>query len=193
MGITPALAGKRLSPVTPYNPPSDYPRMGGEKSDKATPCGYILGSPPHGREKVPVLLMLLVYIGITPAWAGKSRGKTPVLSPHGDHPRVGGEKKKSRRCCTSIGGSPPRGRGKAGHQSNQQTRCKDHPRVGGEKCTQPRPAPTVTGSPPHRRGKDVTSAQAQSQVGITPAWAGKSLASQPWSPPLWMMVIRPRP
>ena len=30
--ITPAWAGKRLSPVTPYNPPSDHPRMGGEKA-----------------------------------------------------------------------------------------------------------------------------------------------------------------
>ena len=50
---------------------------------------------------------------------------------------------------------------------------RDHPRVGGEKFHSAAEIDEKMGSPPHRRGKDVTSAQAQSQVGITPAWAGK--------------------
>ena len=51
----------------------------------------------------------------------------------------------------------------------------------------------IEGSPPHRRGKGAGQSGNTAKSRITPALAGKSPASQPWSPPLWIMVIRPRP
>ena len=52
---------------------------------------------------------------------------------------------------------------------------RDHPRVCGEKCAPTAQQNTATGSPPRMRGK---AGQIQSQtpeLGITPAYAGKSL------------------
>ena len=51
---------------------------------------------------------------------------------------------------------------------------RDHPRVCGEKCAPTAQQNTATGSPPRMRGK---AGQIQSQtpeLGITPAYAGKS-------------------
>ena len=65
--------------------------------------------------------------------------------------------------------------------------------MGGEKFVDESHFYKNLGSPPHGRGKEEVKALLHFNRGITPAWAGKSSASQPWSPPLWMMVIRPRP
>ena len=50
----------------------------------------------------------------------------------------------------------------------------DHPRVGGEKIPTACQAAHVQGSPPRGRGKVLQLLHGHSQVGITPAWAGKS-------------------
>ena len=71
-GITPAWAGKRLSPVTPYNPPSDYPRAGGEKVQLRSGKQTQKGSHPHGRGKGRRVVDHHPLPRITPAWAGKS-------------------------------------------------------------------------------------------------------------------------
>ena len=106
---------------------------------------------------------------------------------------MGGEKKKSRRCCTSIGGSPPRGRGKGlGHQrhglpcgitpawAGKSTTgagflllSVDHPRVGGEKRASYLPGGQLRGSPPRGRGKAGRPRCRARHLRITPAWAGK--------------------
>ena len=65
--ITPAWAGKRLSPVTPYNPPLDHPRVGGEKLLTCERIDFRLGSPPHGRGKVFSLFVDGLDLRITPA------------------------------------------------------------------------------------------------------------------------------
>ena len=77
MRITPAWAGKRLSPVTPYNPPSDHPRMGGEKGTQGLKGQAWEGSPPRGRGKERGRLHHPAAAGITPAWAGKRIQKNP--------------------------------------------------------------------------------------------------------------------
>ena len=151
--------------------------------------------------------------GITPAWAGKSLFCFTAAVPIQDHPRMGGEKSNSRRMSSCRVGSPPRRRGKVAEQSDflrnlritpawagkscpaarMLPRTRDHPRIGGEKAPVLSLIRGMLGSPPHRRGKGFNVARKLSTVRITPAWAGKSPASQPWSPPLWIMVIRPRP
>ena len=148
------------------------------------------------RGKVPPPRYSGTCTGITPAYAGKSRPITWATSWHRDHPRVCGEKPAfvvgGHRCI----GSPPRMRGKdilvvgvvvgtgitpayAG-KSGFHTYCtflnRDHPRVCGEKhdyFTSCLPSP---GSPPRMRGKVVVSCPALWLLGITPAYAGKSLA-----------------
>ena len=94
-------------------------------------------------------------------------------------------------------GSPPRGRGKgifailalsatgitpawAGKRSWKHDHVRkhgDHPRVGGEKSFIYQFPFFRRGSPPRGRGKVFCVAPTGVQSGITPAWAGKSLAN----------------
>ena len=107
---------------------------------------------------------------------------------------MGGEKSSSWVHLTSQKGSPPRGRGKAGHpavhvlleritpawagKSGQLygglILFEDYPRVGGEKCKSSLVLSILVGSPPRGRGKVCTGELGHRASGITPAWAGKS-------------------
>ena len=156
------------------------------------------GSPPRGRGKVDIDLFGFLCRGITPAWAGKRSWKHDHVRKHGDHPRVGGEKQLPFHFFCVLGGSPPRGRGKALHlvPSSKQHRitpawagksaavdaaaaaARDHPRVGGEKTMRFIIASTVSGSPPRGRGKAFQTPCPGWRERITPAWAGKSRVKQ---------------
>ena len=56
--------------------------------------------------------------------------------------------------------------------------AKDHPRVGGEKMSLTATVATPLGSPPRGRGKDLCGLERGRAEGITPAWAGKSVAKK---------------
>ena len=112
---------------------------------------------------------------------------------------MGGEKFQKPIDMLQDMGSPPRGRGKvlefalvfrwcritpawAGKSCfapASQCALRDHPRVGGEKTSRKKPKPAKPGSPPRGRGKGNRHAGSFSDVGITPAWAGKSGAGVP--------------
>ena len=112
---------------------------------------------------------------------------------------MGGEKQPGPDTKLCIEGSPPRGRGKdsirnesaplvgitpawAGKSAAITARAcwpRDHPRVGGEKGEGFFFAPQHQGSPPRGRGKARLYALADLEVGITPAWAGKSMFFTP--------------
>ena len=70
--ITPAWAGKSVYIEVDGRVCGDHPRMGGEKLLVLLSVGWRLGSPPHGRGKGSLCFCILVCLGITPAWAGKS-------------------------------------------------------------------------------------------------------------------------
>ena len=93
--ITPAWAGKRGGTLRLACCTADHPRMGGEKRSDRLDYYFPQGSPPHGRGKVLQKLRQLSLVGITPAWAGKSRYRCRCWSGGQDHPRMGGEKKAS--------------------------------------------------------------------------------------------------
>ena len=113
-GITPAWAGKSRCRSRPGNTGWDHPRVGGEKQSRTLANARPRGSPPRGRGKVPQAAMKRRFLGITPAWAGKSwRASNRTERPE-DHPRVGGEKHGRTEPRRRRRGSPPRGRGKAG-------------------------------------------------------------------------------
>ena len=154
-----------------------------------------MGSPPRGRGKEDDFMSALIFLRITPAWAGKSH-RWPHNSPQAeDHPRVGGEKDFCVSHVSSFRGSPPRGRGKAFFNDRVNdhdgitpawagkrhqialVECgqQDHPRVGGEKALRLMYRRMWRGSPPRGRGKGEPGALPRPPSRITPAWAGKSV------------------
>ena len=194
--ITPAWAGKSRK-CTPSQPAGqDHPRVGGEKHTEQRATAHVWGSPPRGRGKATDSIDLYVTSRITPAWAGKrSTALWPGVTAW-DHPRVGGEKLDFATTPVRTLGSPPRGRGKAppvkmkpstpritpawagkrGQYRRPGRAHRDHPRVGGEKYNSSVERNHKRGSPPRGRGKASFSGNSRLGVGITPAWAGKSLS-----------------
>ena len=153
----------------------------------------ISGSPPHMRGKVTGLFFYQVPVGITPAYAGKSKNTCTSVVFDQDHPRVCGEKVPAIRRFAQIMGSPPRMRGK-GHRiplrhplqgitpayAGKSSACRrtlsagwDHPRICGEKFPNIHVPVCRSGSSPHMRGKDCGVADMVLPVRITPAYAGK--------------------
>ena len=132
--------------------------------------------------------------GITPAYAGKSIPYCEGVVMEWDHPRVCGEKMLEKSFVESAPGSPPRMRGKVYSFCNERLRfgitpayagkrlpqpgrsssARDHPRVCGEKFTEELRANAGQGSPPRMRGKEPLTEWLMRQLGITPAYAGKS-------------------
>ena len=70
----------------------DHPRVCGEKRLSFFQHCERVGSPPRMRGKANPLLAVLVSVGITPAYAGKSDKELLQLVIGQDHPRVCGEK-----------------------------------------------------------------------------------------------------
>ena len=67
--------------------------MGGEKWTIRFARPRLMGSPPHGRGKGGFNGSAFQEVGITPAWAGKSKALNGGVVVGEDHPRMGGEKK----------------------------------------------------------------------------------------------------
>ena len=153
IGITPAYAGKSMYRTTETLCCRDHPRVCGEKPVAMHSCTMTRGSPPRMRGKVGDDLFLLLFAGITPACAGKSRQVDTCLLLFEDHPRVCGEKPDILPLSAWTRGSPPRMRGKVQLQPGQPAALGitpayagksknlpalvcgngDHPRVCGEK------------------------------------------------------------
>ena len=112
IGITPAYAGKRMLYARAVRRDRDHPRVCGEKVRRDAPAGGAVGSPPRMRGKAKELPPRQCYLGITPAYAGKSPAPVRLCWMLGDHPRVCGEKAGTDRPRKGDIGSPPRMRGK---------------------------------------------------------------------------------
>ena len=111
-GITPAYAGKRSEVVDCCGLYRDHPRVCGEKTPSSQQLRLQLGSPPRMRGKGTPNSVVLLAIGITPAYAGKSFCVLCALALGWDHPRVCGEKFHIVKLYHNRVGSPPRMRGK---------------------------------------------------------------------------------
>ena len=101
-------------------PSGDHPRVCGEKVRRDAPAGGAVGSPPRMRGKAKELPPRQCYLGITPAYAGKSVCRWSRVDPSWDHPRVCGEKHVLRTSKQKSGGSPPRMRGKGADQTTRR-------------------------------------------------------------------------
>ena len=168
--------------------------MCGENWRMATGCGSDRGSPPRVRGKPRGGQTVTATPGITPACAGKTRGRGLSPPPYWDHPRVCGENVKPEFRSYDAPGSPPRVRGKrrrtgrgfggAGITPACAGKTKglsafllliwDHPRVCGENSSSGRMISVTRGSPPRVRGKPALHQFPHARYGITPACAGKT-------------------
>ena len=161
--------------------------------------GVLLESeiPPRMRGKISRVRDDLARVGITPAYAGKSRAKKAVAAVRRDHPRICGEKRISSTALWYAVGSPPHMRGKdsenrfaenpqgitPAYAGKSLSLCLvrrfrgDHPRICGEKAADRCGPRRVSGSPPHMRGKAASVHFCCAGAGITPAYAGKSASN----------------
>ena len=153
------------------------------------------------RGKVFMSQRMVCVIGITPAYAGKSINSSSATEKPWDHPRLCGEKTDVVNAFNSGGGSPPPMRGKGPSEevfttiqgitpayagksagvANTPLEIKDHPRLCGEKPYASKSAEPPRGSPPPMRGKVSGSLPKSIGKGITPAYAGKSITSNPFT------------
>ena len=76
---------------------------------------------------------------------------------------------------TRQAGITPAYAGKSGPCPDRVPPAGDHPRVCGEKSQSTSASPRALGSPPRMRGKGVKQSNSRIRMGITPAYAGKSL------------------
>ena len=112
-GITPACAGKREF-GHPYSKKTwDHPRLRGEKAPCPSSLYHQVGSPPLARGKEEGERNERLQSRITPACAGKRLCHSFCNTAKGDHPRLRGEKGKSKALNRASWGSPPLARGKA--------------------------------------------------------------------------------
>ena len=171
--ITPAYAGKRQLAACCGFHHGDHPRVCGEKMCCTAMACRRSGSPPRMRGKVAVGARKKSWLGITPAYAGKSGLEATISACVWDHPRVCGEKALRKTAVSVREGSPPRMRGKAFHALTDGKGRRITPAYAG-KSPEPFSACILsTGSPPHVRGKDDEGRLKLRHVGITPAYAGK--------------------
>ena len=166
----------------------DHPRVGGEKKGVRHWWALPRGSPPRWRGKATFSGRSDPGVGITPAWAGKSRIDKLEWIPVKDHPRVGGEKPVGYDLLQRPAGITPAWAGKRYCRQSPPRAGWDHPRVGGEKSNAACNSLSISGSPPRGRGKARRFSKSFSSARITPAWAGKSgqprqPCQQPWDHP----------
>ena len=122
--ITPAYARKSRTSAPALPGYRDHPRIRGENIWVSSSWLAIRGSPPHTRGKLakhklrvggfglyqtPVVILGL---GITPAYAGKITMWAQALLSVWDHPRIRGENLQEESLVPADLGSPPHTRGK---------------------------------------------------------------------------------
>ena len=110
--ITPAHAGKTRARSRFSGTAPDHPRACGENFPHLLTLHHNLGSPPRMRGKHRLERALDDMARITPAHAGKTLHSLSENPAPADHPRACGENSGQSRHADTMGGSPPRMRGK---------------------------------------------------------------------------------
>ena len=169
--------------------------MCGKNPKPQTRPRFSKGSPPRVREKLYACIVPNLFLGITPACAGKTWQCLVYVKRFWDHPRVCGKNGDILARSTTALGSPPRVREKRSryyrfrHWPGITPACagktylssaliccsRDHPRVCGKNEDKSLQRETRLGSPPRVREKPAPIPAGAYPVGITPACAGKTL------------------
>ena len=197
--ITPACAGKTAPTIRGAAVCRDHPRMRGEDTGQACPCGGVVGSPPHARGRRDAIYYSDPITGITPACAGKTGVEVIPNVVRKDHPRMRGEDSPAGFAKSLGNGSPPHARGRHGVglpagvvvgitpacagktriPASAPPRRTHHPRMRGEDSLKMISPQAVEISPPHARGRLECRVCFRQVLGITPACAGKTQRFKP--------------
>ena len=132
----------------------DHPRLRGKDSTTFLPKSSITGSPPLTRERPVSTVSTPSFLGITPAYAGKTNKRVARSKINTDHPRLRG--KDVCRFCFMI------------------ICCMDHPRLRGKDKRPMIFNSSFEGSPPLTRERLVFVFGLKVIYWITPAYAGKT-------------------
>ncbi len=111
---TPASAGSTRTGIAGSGPVTDHPRVGGEHGIGASRRRFASGPPPRRRGAHVQRAERLAVERTTPASAGSTWARWPVVTCTPDHPRVGGEHVDTEPGSTPPDGPPPRRRGAHG-------------------------------------------------------------------------------
>ncbi len=96
----------------------------------------ILEMPPRGQGRLGHSLVLRVYVGNTPEWAGKTAIECHIRGRKGKHPREGGEDWTNAEGAIYDMETPPRAGGEDLHSSAIWVSQMETPPPGGESaCT----------------------------------------------------------
>ena len=172
--LTPAWAGRTLSPPSPSSWPTAHPRVGGADQDGRPQLAGAVGSPPRGRGGPNRQRHRGHRVRLTPAWAGRTgRDCAPSTRPSA-HPRVGGADQLMAVEGLIYGRLTPAWAGRTPWRAAVHCRPPAHPRVGGADWSVALQRGVRQGSPPRGRGgRRRTRAQVQRRR-LTPAWAGRT-------------------
>ena len=91
VGLIPAYAGKTRFRVASIDKLGAHPRVCGENADGDDAGRVIPGSSPRMRGKLGLFCFKKVYLGLIPAYAGKTQTFALQTFGPGAHPRVCGE------------------------------------------------------------------------------------------------------
>ena len=153
-----------------------------------------MGSPPHVRERPPMVFERRNICRITPACAGKTLSIPSRIDSAWDHPRMCGKDHAFKNFSLEIMGSPPHVRerpyerapqsrvrritpacaGKTCRAACLRLRDWDHPRMCGKDTRSPLRQLCDPGSPPHVRERQSAVYDSVGRRRITPACAGKT-------------------
>ena len=170
--------------------------MGGDHPNASHAPKFVVGSPPHGRGPPRPRLAQQHQQRLTPAWAGTTATARPCAGWSWAHPRMGGDHYERAVWAQTGVGSPPHGRGPRSMRAGScmgsgltpawaGTTCgpgtgrswrRAHPRMGGDHPSMTWAVTAISGSPPHGRGPRDRLGGARLLHGLTPAWAGTTLA-----------------
>ena len=172
--ITPADAGKTIRRRLDFPTAEDHPRGCGENPSILLFSDPHLGSPPRMRGKQICVENPVPSKRITPADAGKTFAAC-LSEEHilGSPPRMRGKLYTAVTPCTCARITPADA-GKTLETRLSRTPCEDHPRGCGENAHRKKRRYRWTGSPPRMRGKLSALGSAWTNLGITPAGAGKT-------------------
>ena len=110
-GIIPAYAGNTMQAGCRKCSSRDHPRVCGEHALPPLRCDSGGGSSPRMRGTQFNIFVIVIVVGIIPAYAGNTATLPTVMRMWKDHPRVCGEHHRGPAEKICVAGSSPRMRG----------------------------------------------------------------------------------
>ena len=174
-GITPAYAGNTRKTQKNLTASQDHPRLRGEHYTAPTYVYDFEGSPPPTRGTLVVLTVMVLRLGITPAYAGNTYLRYLRCLFRWDHPRLRGEHSSVEANMAFAVGSPPPTRGTPYINCFSETKFRITPAYAGNTICIACHHARARDHPPPTRGTRDSKDQQWKKNRITPAYAGNTL------------------